>query len=213
MKNFFKTVLNVIENLLRKFVGEEIQHKEEPIVETEEVKTEEEPSNNDDEEFQPEVPPIVESPPVDINNPPGTNINGRGVQHCLWKPTSDTSPELVLAVAADDIRIEHLRLKLLDKNGNDIPLKRNKSYSTTRGNQLPGYKYGRFNFKPGFKFQDLRKHQPIQVMFYIETSKGEVHPCKVGDKDKFVVRDVSKRWVCTNGRIKEDPKVTTPHKH
>lgn len=137
--------------------------------------------------------------------PTETNTQGPGVTHCLWKPLSDTSPELVVVVAADTIRREHLFIEFFDKNGKPIGLKTNKSYSDHRGNKLSDHKLGRFNFKPGFKVEDLEKRAPISVQFFIKIDKQKYH-CKVGGLDKFVVTDLTKRWVCSNGKVKADPK-------
>lgn len=138
-------------------------------------------------------------------DPAETDVKGPGVTHCLWKPISDTSPELVLAVAADTIRREHLFIKLFDSTGKPLKIKSNKSYSDHRDNQLPDHKLGRFNFKPGLTVEQLKSLEPITVKFYIQIGKKK-YDCKVGGLDEFVVKNVKKRWVCTNGKVRLDPK-------
>lgn len=193
MKLFFKKLLNFVEVLLLKYVGKH------------EVKSDVEP----DDAPKPVVEDLPESAEQsveqDLDDPTETDVNGPGVTHCLWKPLSDTSPELVLAVAADSIRREHLRLEFFNAKNKPIKLKTNKSYSDHRGNQLPDHKLGRFNFKPGFKVESLVKHEPITVKFFIEID-GKRHECKVGGLESFLIKDVTKRWVAHNKRVRLDPK-------
>jgi hypothetical protein len=188
MRLLFLKFLNLIERLLRKYVGEEgvksdkVSNDVKLVVEPEPVKVEE-----------------------SLDDPEATEVNGPGITHCLWKPVSDTSPEVVIVVAADTIRREHLVLELRDSSDKIIKLKTNRSYSDHRGNQLPDHKLGRFNFKPGFKIENLKSREPITVKFFIQIGKKK-HECKIGGKDSFVIKDVSKRWICTAGRVRLDPK-------
>lgn len=186
MSDLVKKLLNFVANLLFKYYTDPVDVAEEskPL---------------------PQQPVPVEDKISTLDDPKETNVQGAGVTHCLWKPLSDTSPELVVVVAADTIRREHLFIEFFDKNEKPIGLKTNKSYSDHRGNKLSDHKLGRFNFKPGFKVEDLKNRAPISVGFFIKIGNVKYH-CKVGGLDKFEIKDVTKRWVCSKGKVRLDPK-------
>lgn len=187
MSHLVKKLLNFLANWLLKHYTDPVDVGDEP-----KPLPEQSPSNED-------------KPHKTTLEPTETDLTGPGVTHCLWKPLSDTSPELVVVVAADTIRKEHLFMEFFDKNDKPIKLKTNTSYSDHRGNKLDDHKLGRFNFKPGFKVEDLEKRAPISVQFFIKIDKQK-HRCKVGGLDKFVIKDLTKRWVCSKGKVKADPK-------
>lgn len=146
-------------------------------------------------EPKPNSPSIPPNNPVDQSGDPDVTDPSAQVQTFLWKPISDTNPIVsVITVSADAIRSDELFVEIYDKANKIITglIPGKNQYSSGRGNPLPGFKYGRINFKPGWTDKQFSKSAPIKIKFYTVV-KGKRLYVKVLGKDYFEVKDPIKR--------------------
>lgn len=141
-------------------------------------------------------PPQVNGPePIDpTGDPAHSNPNGQ-VQTFLWKPESDTNPQVsVIVVSADELRSDELKVEILDKNNKEIPglIPDKNKYSNGRGNGLPGFKYERINYKPGLTDKQFKKFAPLKVKFYLKLASGR-KDVKVLNKEFIIVKNPEER--------------------
>lgn len=125
--------------------------------------------------------------------PPFTDVRSQ-VSSFLWKPISDTNPRVsVITVSAEAIRSDDLRVQVFDKKGKLLKLdeKKNK-YSNGRGNPLPGFKYARINFKPGWTSAQFKRVAPITVQFYV-SYLGKKIPVLVLGKTGITIKNPHQR--------------------
>lgn len=187
-----KDLLEKLKKLVEKVKEIIALFKEEEKPEEQEETEEPTPTPEPEEE---EPAPSPTPGPVDATGDPEVTDPTGGVTSFLWKPVSDTNSKVtVITVSADTIRSEDLRVQCFDKDGTKIPLSEEKNpHSKGRGNQLPGHKFARINFKPGWSATEFKKVAPITVRFQAVLSNGKRASLLVMGKDKIVIKDPTQR--------------------
>jgi hypothetical protein len=176
MRNIFERIIAFFRNL---FGGT----KQEPVV----------PTQPQPPVLTPPTPPTPPKEPTGDLEEPATSTSPV-IGTFLWKPDSDTHPKgVVISISSDTLRAQDVRITFTNKNGRKMSIKN--TYNAgghLRANRLAGYKYGRFNFKPGGFPKDYEKGAPITVTFTAIIDGIEV-PCKVVGRNQIVIKDVHKR--------------------
>lgn len=138
-------------------------------------------------------PPAAPSSPVEHSNermpePPSTGELGK-ILSVLWKPVSDTDGFPVVVVGCDDVPAEELYIEI-SKSDSDQPLSirnnRPSFWGAVRGNQLPGHKYGRMNFKMKENLKYFTKAAPIRIRFF-QYIKGQKQYLPIMKEGKYIV--------------------------
>lgn len=180
-------IIGLIKSLFSKLFKKKV--KTEPAV-TEEVEVVVKPSNT--------AP--APCPEPDVTNPDGQ------ITSLLWKPVSDTNPKVVvIVVSCDEIRSDDLRVEVYTKTGGLMRSLKNCKTSPGRGNQLPGDKFGRINFKVGPTFEEFKRYAPVSLKFFVNVGKTKKY-LKIQGLDEVKVRAVGKRWNLKHGKMVEEKK-------
>lgn len=127
------------------------------------------------------------------NDDPNISNPDSEIRSFLWKPESDHGGGVVLLVSTDEIKSTDLKVRIRNKNGNEIKINNDANTSwSKRANGLPGFKYERIHFKIGKSSKSFKRNLPILISFYIIVDGVEVD-IKVMGRSFIKITDPSRR--------------------
>ncbi len=123
--------------------------------------------------------PVVEQPEAEkpedheekLEGPEESDFQHAHISSILWKPVSEGDGNPVILISCDNMRLEDVKLRILNKKGNRVKVGiRNSGH---RANGESGKMFGRIHYRLDRSAKSLKRPAPLTLEFYHTGKNGK----------------------------------------